>query len=55
MLQGPKASYYRDMKEMTSNGVFGEPMAASPGKGKLIVSCIIESLKQIVIELNTLI
>lgn len=53
MLHGPKASYYRNMKAMTSNGVFGEPLAATREKGELIVSCIADALKQIVFDLNS--
>lgn len=54
MLHGPKASYYRNMKTMTSNGVFGNPIAASVEKGKRITACVVDSLKQVVADLNSI-
>lgn len=52
MLHSSKASYYRKMKTMTPNGIFGNPTAASAEKGKRITSCVIDSLKQVVLDLN---
>jgi len=51
MLRGAKATYYRSIKEMTSNGVFGDPSTASLEKGKLITDAVLTVLKQIVIDL----
>lgn len=54
MLHGSKASYYRNMNTMTSNGIFGNPFAASAEKGKRITACVIDSLKQVVSDLNSI-
>ncbi|TAM93371.1 MAG: creatininase family protein [Chitinophagaceae bacterium] len=54
MLHGAKASYYRNMKTMTSNGIFGNPFAASAEKGKRITTCVIDSLKQVVSDLTSI-
>lgn len=51
MLHGSKASYYRSMKEMTANGVFGDPVAASLEKGMKINEAVMISLKQMVTDL----
>lgn len=51
MLHGSKATYYRSMKQMTSNGVFGDPAAASLEKGVKIRDAVLAPLKQIVIDL----
>lgn len=51
MLQGGAASYYRRMKAMTPNGVYGEPQAASAEKGRQITTCVVNSLKQVVTDL----
>jgi creatinine amidohydrolase len=53
MLRGAKASYYRSVKEMTSNGVFGDPTAASVKKGKLITDAVLSALRQIVVDLTS--
>jgi creatinine amidohydrolase len=52
MLHGAKASYYRPIKKMTSDGVFGDPSAASIKKGSLISDAVLSALKQIVIDLS---
>lgn len=52
MLRAPKASYYRSMKGMTANGVFGDPAAATAGKGKKIVESVLTMLKKIVDDLQ---
>lgn len=54
MLRSPQAAYYRSIKEMTSNGVFGEPSAASAETGKKIADVVLKALKQIVIDLSDL-
>ncbi|MEO8961609.1 MAG: creatininase family protein [Ginsengibacter sp.] len=51
MLHGSKATYYRSMKEMTLNGVYGNPSAASIEKGIKITDAVMTPLKQIVIDL----
>lgn len=51
MLHGSQATYYRSMKEMTSNGVFGDPAAASLEKGMKISEAVVTSLTQLVIDL----
>jgi creatinine amidohydrolase len=51
MLRGGKASYYRSIKEMTSNGVFGNPSCASVEKGKAITNAVLVALRQIVNDL----
>lgn len=54
MLRSPSASYYRSMKSMSPNGIFGQPFAASKEKGMRITSCVVDSLKQIVLDLNNI-
>jgi len=51
MLQAPKASYYRTMKSMTPNGVFGNPVKSSAEKGIRIAGCVVQALKQLVKEI----
>jgi len=51
MLRSPEASYFRTMKQMTSNGVFGDPTRATVEKGLEISVCVVQALKQIVIDL----
>ncbi len=53
MLQGPAASYYRTMKEMTPNGVFGDPTAATETKGHRITEIVVSALKNVVSDLRT--
>ena len=52
LLHGPSASYYRTMKQLTPNGVFGDPRAASVEKGKQITEVVIKSLLQILQDLS---
>lgn len=54
MLHGAAASYYRNMRTMTTNGVFGDPDAASVSKGQKIADYVVASLKQVVADLNGL-
>lgn len=54
MLQGPKVSYYRTMKAMTPNGVFGNPVKSSEQKGKRISLCVVSALKQLVMDVTQL-
>ena len=52
MLQGAKASYYRTIKSRTPNGVLGDPTKSSAKKGIAIASCVIKSLKQLVLDIQ---
>jgi creatinine amidohydrolase len=54
MLQGPKASYYRTMKSMTPNGVFGDPVKSSAKKGLQITACVVAALKQLATDIYTI-
>ncbi len=51
MLRGSKASTFRSMKAMTSNGVFGDPSVCSEEKGIEITKIVTTSLKGIVLDL----
>lgn len=51
MLRGSKASIFRSMKAMTSNGVFGDPGTCSAAKGIEITKIVTTSLKEIVLGL----
>lgn len=51
MLRGAGASYFRNMKAMTMNGVFGEPAAASKEKGQQIADAVVAALSRIVEDL----
>lgn len=52
MLHGSTASYYRSMKQMTDNGVYGDPTYASAAKGQEITDVVIIALSKIVKELR---
>lgn len=52
MLRGARAAVYRTMKEMTPNGVFGDPQAASAEKGDRITRTVVEALVQMVKDLR---
>jgi len=51
MLHGPEASHYRTMKQLTTNGVFGDPRAASLEKGERITEVVVERLSKMVGDL----
>lgn len=51
MLFGAKVSYFRTMKEMTPNGVFGNPVVSSAEKGERIGMCVTNALKLLISEL----
>ena len=51
LLSGPQASLFRSMKEMTPNGVFGDPTYASAEKGKAITKVVMSALLRLVDEL----
>ena len=52
MLRGAKAGLYRSMYDMTTNGVFGDPTAATARKGEQISNLIVQNLKQIVLDIH---
>jgi len=51
LLHGPRASHYRTMKQLTPNGVFGDPRAASKQKGVQITGVVVQSILQLVQDL----
>ena len=51
MLYAPRVSYFRTMKEMTTNGVYGDPTAASREKGERITERVVEELTRVVTDL----
>jgi len=52
MLRSARAGLYRTMKQMTPNGVFGDPTASTPEQGKAITEVVIKALKKMVIDLK---
>ena len=52
MLRGARASLYRTMKQMTSNGVYGRPDQASLEKGLAIRDAVVAQLKTMVLDLR---
>ena len=51
MLRGPSTSYYRSIKEMTANGIYGDPEYATVKKGEQITTLVKASLKRIINDL----
>ena len=51
LLRGSQASLYKSMKNLTPNGVFGEPGKISPEKGRKITEIVVHSLKKIILDL----
>ncbi len=51
MLRGSSASLYRSMKDMTSNGVYGETGRVSAEKGQQIIDLVVPALKGITLDL----
>ncbi len=54
LLFGPKISFYRTMKELTPNGIFGNPINSSAEKGVRIGECVTAALKQLVMDMYLL-
>ena len=54
MLRGVKASYYRSTKEMTTNGIFGNPEYATLEKGKEISRLVVSEIKRVVEDVITI-
>ena len=52
MIRAPKALLHRTMKEMTSNGVFGVPSAATIEKGEKITQLVTEQMVRIIKDLR---
>ena len=50
MLHAAQAYYYRTMKSMTPNGVFGDPTKASAEKGIKILECVHKVIKELIME-----
>ncbi|WP_236978792.1 creatininase family protein [Membranihabitans maritimus] len=48
LFQGPEAAYYRPMKEMTTNGIYGDPRYASVEKGRQIEEIVLERFESII-------
>lgn len=51
LVRSPRATIFRTMKEMTENGVYGEPSLGSAEKGKAISKIVSEALCEIVSDL----
>ena len=51
MLYAPRVSYFRTMKEMTANGVYGDPTFATREKGERITELVVEELAKITTDL----
>lgn len=54
LLSGPKISFYRTMKELTPNGVYGDPTKSSAEKGIRIGECVVAALKHLVSDIYKL-
>ena len=54
LLFGPKVSFYRTMKELTPNGVFGNPLLSTVEKGLQIGASVTKALKGLVLEMYAL-
>ena len=54
LLFGPKVSFYRTIKELTPNGVFGNPLLSSVEKVLQIGASVTKALKGLVLEIYAL-
>lgn len=52
MLNGSPARLQRSFLQMTANGVFGDPRAASAAKGESILRAVVDALAPILTDLN---
>jgi creatinine amidohydrolase len=50
LIRGAGATVYRRMREMTSNGAFGDPLAASVEKGRAITDLVVDGLAAMVTD-----
>ena len=53
MMRAGPASLYRSMRDLTGNGVFGDPFAASAKKGELMMALIEQKFVELVQALQT--
>jgi creatinine amidohydrolase len=53
LIRGARASLYQTMKEMTPNGVFGDPLAGSEDKGQAISKLVTARLEELVSDLRS--
>ena len=51
MLRGAKAALFRTMKQMTSNGAYGDTSLVSAEKGEQIIGLAVEGMKEIILDL----
>jgi len=51
LIRSPRAALYRTMKQMTSNGVYGDPLLATAEKGRQIADIVCEALCETVTDL----
>jgi creatinine amidohydrolase len=52
MLRGSRGALYRSMKQMSPNGVFGDPTRASAEKGVRIASAVLDELERMIHSLR---
>jgi creatinine amidohydrolase/Fe(II)-dependent formamide hydrolase-like protein len=53
LIRGARASLYQTMKEMTPNGVFGDPLTGSEDKGQAISKLVTARLEELVSDLRS--
>ena len=54
LLRGPRASLYRTMKQVSPNGVQGDPTRASREKGAAITRIVVDALEELLADLAAL-
>jgi creatinine amidohydrolase len=54
LLRSPRAALFRTMQQMTTNGSYGEPAAATAAKGKQITDIVCEALTTILAAMTDL-
>ncbi|MCA9187576.1 MAG: creatininase family protein [Pirellulaceae bacterium] len=52
LIRGAQASLFRTMKQMTPNGAYGDPRAASREKGVAITEIVVRKLRQLITDLT---
>jgi creatinine amidohydrolase len=52
MIRGAQGLLHRPVRGMTSNGVFGDPTAASAEKGRRIAEAVVDRLKTVIADLG---
>ena len=52
LVRGGSATVYRRMREMTSNGAFGDPSFASAEKGRAITGLVVDTLAAMLTDLR---